>query len=145
MSEKVIISEESVAGKIYLIRGHKVMLDVDLAKAYGVLTKNLKKAVRRNPERFPEDFMFELNMKEVEMLRFQIGTESTLRLGDRYRPMAFTEQGVAMHKDILIKLKELEQQGIKNEDDIRKIFEYLSELVNPKTVARPIGFQYNKS
>ncbi len=99
MSKKELIPDESVISKIYLIRGHKVMLDMDLAELYGVLTKNLKKAVRRNLNRFPEDFMFELSMEEVEEVnkfRFQIGTEKTVRFGPRYIPMAFTEQGVSI-------------------------------------------------
>jgi len=175
MNEKGIIPDESVANKIYLIRGQKVMLDTDLADLYGVETKQLKRSVKRNLFRFPEDFMFELSMNEIEMIRCQIGTESTLRFGERYTPMAFTEQGVAMlssvlnserailvniqiirvftrmremlsvNKDILIKLKELEQQGTQNESDIQKIFEYLRELESPKTETRPIGFEYNKS
>src|SRR3954468_2937523 len=101
MSKKEIIPDESVISKIYLIRSHKVMLDVDLAELYGVETKQLKRAVKRNVIRFPEDFMFELNKEEIEMIRCQIGTEFNLRFGDRYAPMAFTEQGVAMLSSIL--------------------------------------------
>jgi hypothetical protein len=75
------------------------MLDQDLAELYGVETKQLKRQVKRNIDRFPKDFMFELNAKEFENLRSQIGTSSWG--GTRYMPMAFTEQGVAMLSSIL--------------------------------------------
>lgn len=94
MDELVIIEN-----KIYEIRGQKVMLDFDLAKMYQVETKNLNKAVKRNIERFPEDFMFQLTSEEMANLRFQIGTSSWG--GTRYLPFAFTEQGVAMLSGIL--------------------------------------------
>ena len=94
-----IISTEAITGRIYSIRGHKVMLDRDLAQLYGVPTKVLKQAVRRNAERFPEDFMFELREEEFEILRSQIVTSSWG--GARYMPMAFTEQGVAMLSSVL--------------------------------------------
>jgi hypothetical protein len=68
------IPAEIIQNKIYLIRGHKVMLDHDLAELYGVITKNLNKAVKRNIDRFPEDFMFQLTKEEMDSLRFQIGT-----------------------------------------------------------------------
>ena len=78
---------------IYLIRGHKVMLDRDLAELYGVETKALKQAVKRNTDRFPSDFMFELTANEYKNLRSQIVTSSSQWGGTRYRPMGFTEQG----------------------------------------------------
>ena len=90
-----------MAQKIYLIRGQRVMLDADLAELYGVKTKILNKAVKRNLDRFPEDFMFQLNNQEVQRLRFQIGTSKTGRGGTRYLPYAFTEQGVAMLSGVL--------------------------------------------
>ena len=170
MSKKLIIPDEVVMNKIYLIRGQKVMLDMDLAELYGVETKQLKRAVRRNGVRFPDDFMFELNKEELEILRSQIGTSSWG--GVRYAPMAFTEQGVAMlssvlnseravlvnihiirvftrmremlltHKDILLKLEQIERKRIQQDDDIKLIFEYLKELLNPKTEPmRKIGFK----
>ena len=89
-----LVPVERIANKIYVIREKKVMLDRDLAELYGVETKALKQAVRRNIERFPEDFMFELIKSEFENLRSQIVTSSWG--GPRYSPMAFTEQGVAM-------------------------------------------------
>jgi hypothetical protein len=76
MQRKMIIPDEVVISKIYLIRGQKVMLDMDLAELYDVQTKQLKRAVRRNSIRFPDDFMFELNKQELESLRNQLGTSS---------------------------------------------------------------------
>jgi hypothetical protein len=96
---KGIVSTEIIQEMIYVIRGQKVMLDVDLASLYGVAVKQLKRAVRRNRERFPDDFMFELSHKEYENLRCQFGTSSWG--GRRYIPYAFTEQGVAMLSGVL--------------------------------------------
>lgn len=91
--------EDKIVNKIYFIRGFKVMLDLDLSELYMVETKQLKRQVRRNIERFPEDFMFELNKEEFENLRSQIGPSRWG--GSRYLPMAFTEQGVAMLSSVL--------------------------------------------
>ena len=88
-----------VHDKIHTIRGEKVMLDFDLAEMYGVETRILKQAVRRNKDRFPEDFMFQLNKREYDNLRSQIVTSSWG--GTRYMPFAFTEQGVAMLSSVL--------------------------------------------
>lgn len=95
-----LIPVERVSSKIYLIRSEKVLLDFDLAELYGVETKQLKRAVRRNIERFPLDFMFPLTKDEYNSLRSQIGT---LKRGEhsKYLPYAFTEQGVAMLSSIL--------------------------------------------
>jgi hypothetical protein len=142
--------------KIYLIGDQKVMLDNDLAELYGVETKQLKRAVRRNIKRFPEDFMFELSETEFSNLRSQFGTSSWG--GIRYAPMAFTEQGVAMlssvlsseraitvniliiriftkmrailstHNEILQKLQQLEKKDIEQDDKIMLIFEYLKQF-----------------
>ncbi|WP_300570179.1 ORF6N domain-containing protein [Flavobacterium sp.] len=97
---------ETIKSKIHEIRGCKVMLDFDLAILYNVETKVLKQAVRRNIERFPEDFMFELNKKELENLRSQIVTSSYGGL--RYMPFAFTEQGIAMLSSVLNSEKAIE-------------------------------------
>ena len=149
------------------------MLDMDMAELYGVETKQLKRAVRRNGSRFPEDFMFELNKQELDILRSQIGTSSWG--GVRYAPMAFTEQGVAMlssilnseravqvnihiirvftrmremllmHKDVLLKVEQQERKMVQHDDDIKLIFDYLKELLNPKTEPmRKIGFKHKK-
>jgi hypothetical protein len=164
------ILEEKVVNKIYLIRDKKVMLDFDLAELYGVETKQLKRQVKRNPERFPKDFMFTLTNKEFENLRSQIGASSWG--GTRYMPMAFTEQGVSMlssvlnsptaievniqiiriftkmkemlltHKDILLKMQKVETKLTGHDEDIKLIFEYLKKLLNPPQLPRKrIGFK----
>ncbi|OHA19042.1 MAG: DNA-binding protein [Candidatus Taylorbacteria bacterium RIFCSPHIGHO2_02_FULL_47_18] len=112
MRTLAIIPDSRIEGKIFLLRGKKVMLDKDLAELYGAETKNLNKTVKRNIERFPADFMFQLNAREMEIwksqivtsksdlnLRLQIGTSS--HGGQRYRYHAFTEQGVAMLSSVL--------------------------------------------
>ncbi len=153
-----IIPDESILSKIYFIRGKKVMLDRDLAFLYGVETKNLKRQVRRNELRFPEDFMFELNDEEFEDWRRQFGTSNEDRMGLRYKPFAFTEEGVAQlstvlnseraikvniqiirmftkmrsfvlsNKDILRKLDELEKRYHEHDKKIEAIFNYLKKL-----------------
>lgn len=157
---KMMVPEEIIMKKIYYVRGQKVMLDKDLAALYGVETKQLKRAVRRNEKRFPTDFMFELTTKEFEILRSNFGTSSWG--GIRYNPMAFTEQGVAMlssvlnserailvniqiirvftrvremlyaHKNIIEKLKNIEHLLSDHDDMIRLIFEVLKELKQAK-------------
>ena len=87
--------------RIYLLRGLRVILDADLAEMYGVPTKSLNLAVKRNRDRFPDDFMFQLTVEEADGLRFQIETSKPVRGGRRYRPYAFTEQGVAMLSSVL--------------------------------------------
>jgi hypothetical protein len=100
-SEHVLVPTDLIDRRIYLIRGQKVMLDADLAEIYQVLTKNLNLAVRRNTERFPRDFMFQLTKKEGECLRLQFATSNAGRGGRRYLPNAFTELGVAMLSSVL--------------------------------------------
>ncbi|MDF1592562.1 MAG: ORF6N domain-containing protein [Desulfobacterales bacterium] len=92
---------ERITSKIYFIRGQKVMLDRDLAELYGVDTAQLKRAVRRNIDRFPKDFMIELTKKEMEDWRCQFGISNSDKMGLRYAPLAFTEQGVAMLSSVL--------------------------------------------
>ena len=100
MINEVAISEEVILTKIYVVRDQKVMLDSDLASLYQVETKQLKRQVKRNIERFPEDFMFELTLEEYGSLRSQFGT---LKQGahSKYLPIVFTEQGVAMLSSVL--------------------------------------------
>ena len=123
-----------IRNKIYEIRGQKVMLDFDLAEMYGIETRVLKQAVRRNIRRFPKDFMFELSEEEFVCLRSQFVT-SNKRGGTRYRPFAFTEQGVAMLSSVLNsevaieinigimrnKLSELQQE-------VKELKEYMEEV-----------------
>ncbi|WP_297272254.1 ORF6N domain-containing protein [uncultured Bacteroides sp.] len=139
-----------IENKIYEIRGQKVMLDFDLAEMYGIETKNLNKAVKRNIERFPDDFMFQLSKEEansvIQSLRFQNGTLSEVWF--RYAPYAFTEQGVAMLSGILRSPRAIEvninimrafvrmrryllTHAPKQElDELRKRIEYLEEDVS---------------
>jgi phage regulator Rha-like protein len=156
-----LVPQEVIENRIYFIRGHKVMLDSNLALLYGVKTKNLNKAVKRNLERFPGDFMFQLTSKELESLRFQFGTSKQGRGGRRYLPLVFTEQGVAMlssvlqsrraihvniaimrafvklrrilstHKKLAQKLKELEGKVSKHDAEIESIFEAIRQLMAP--------------
>ena len=162
MSEDIIIPkifpDDVVLTKIYLIRDHKVMIDKDLAELYGIETKRLKEAVRRNRKRFPEDFMFEMSKEELENWRTQFATSNSERMGLRYPPFCFTEQGVTMlscvlnseraihvniqivrvfsrmrellitNKDILQKLMDLESQGLDHDKKISLIFKYLEQL-----------------
>jgi len=160
--KNLIIPEEVVLSKIYIIRNVKVMLDRDLAALYGVETKYLKRQVKRNLIRFPDDFMFELTEQEFKDWRSQFVTSNEDKIGLRYAPYAFTEDGVAqlstvlsserairvniqiirlfskMHKlmltqkDILIKLKELEQNDIEHDKKIELIFEYLNQFEQSK-------------
>ena len=160
---------EQIEHCILLLRGHKVLLDADLAGLYGVETKALKRAVKRNRTRFPEDFMFELVDNEVENLRYQIGTSRWG--GARYRPYAFTEQGVAMlssvlhseravranieimrafvrlramlasHQELARKLAALES---KYDSQCKTVFDAIRELmVRPEPTRRSIGFVSN--
>ena len=163
MTKSLAIPDEVVISKIYLIRNHKVMLDVDLAELYQVGTKRLNEQVRRNLDRFPDDFMFQLTDQEWESLRSQIATSKKGRGGRRYAPFAFTEHGVLMlssvlnseraiqvniqimriytkikgmvldHKDILLKLEKLERKISKHEENFKVVFTYLKELLNPAT------------
>ena len=98
---KAVIPQERIERHILLIRGEKVMLDADLADLYGVETGALVRAVKRNADRFPGDFMFQLSRSEFDNLRCQIGISSSSWGGRRYRPYVFTEQGVAMVSSVL--------------------------------------------
>ena len=163
---KPVISVERIETYIYLIRGQKVMLDSDLAELYGVETKVLNKAVKRNLGRFPEDFMFQLSYQEVTRLRFQNGTSKTGRGGSRYLPFAFTEQGVAMlsgvltsprairvnieimrafirlrqvldsHKELARKLSELEGHLRDHDEQIQAIFDAIRQLMTQPEAPR---------
>ena len=101
MSKIIAFESGDVSNRIYLARRMKVMLDSDLAELYGVTTFNLNKAVKRNLDRFPKDFMFQLSPEETASLTFQIGISKKGRGGRRYMPYVFTEQGVAMLSSVL--------------------------------------------
>jgi len=109
---------------IYLARGHKVMLDEDLAKLYGVETRILTRAVRRNLDRFPDDFMFQLSDQELTNLRSQFGISCSTYGGRRYRPFAFTEQGIAMLSTVL-----RSKQAVRVNIEIMRAFVKLREFI----------------
>ncbi len=155
---EMMIPEEVIMSKIYLIRGVKVMLDRDLAKLYEVETRILNQAVKRNEKRFPEDFMFQMSKEEMDFWKSQIVISNRERMGLRKSPLVFTEQGVAMlssvlnsdraimvniqiirvftkirrlletHSEILRKLERIEKKEIEHDQQIILIFEYLRQL-----------------
>ena len=163
---KEIVPQEVLASKIFYIRGHKVMLDLDLAALYGVETRALKQAVQRNLERFPADFMFNLSPAEIKNLKSQIVISSW---GGRrnYSPSVFTENGVAMlssvlnskramavniqimrtftklrellatHSDLRRKLEEMEQ---KYDYHFKVVFDAIKSLIADPPPVRKIGF-----
>src|SRR5258706_6847511 len=170
-SKEVMIPDEMVINKIYLIRGKKVMLDRDLDGLYAVETRRLKEAVRRNIDRFPEDFMFEMTPEELENWRTQFATSNSEKMGLRHPPFCFTEQGVAMlsailtsvtailvsiqiirvftkmremlltHKDILLQLEKIEKKLAGHDEDITLVFRYLKLLNPPEPPKQKIGFR----
>ena len=101
MNSQAIVPIERIEKRIYLFRGKKVMIDSHLAELYGVQTKVLVQAVKRNINRFPEDFMFQITKDEFDVLRSQIVTSNERRGGRRYLPYTFTEQGIAMLSSVL--------------------------------------------
>lgn len=155
---------------IFIVRGQKVILDVDLATLYKVETKNLVRAVKRNLDRFPADFMFQLTKEEFKNLRFQFGT-SSLWGGRRYLPYVFTEQGVAMLSSVLrskravmvnveimrafVRLRRIlaENASVANRlNELEKkydvqfklVFDVLRKLTVPPESRRRMGFQTEK-
>lgn len=167
MSKEISVPSEVIVSKIYEIRGHKVMLDRDLAELYGVETRVLKQAVRRNEKRFPEDFMFEMDKEEFEIWRSQFVTSKEDRKGLRYAPFCFTEQGVTMLSCVLnseraiavnilivrtfTKMRELLTDNLSVKLDIEQIkkklenhsknielvFNYLDELIEKQEDPKP--------
>ncbi|MFE3871752.1 ORF6N domain-containing protein [Flavobacterium sp. ZS1P70] len=165
MSKVIVIPDDIISSKIYLIRNQKVMLDKDLAELYAVETKQLKRQVRRNMERFPDDFMFELSQQEFDNLRSQFGTSNWG--GTRYVPMAFTEQGVAMLSSVLnsataikvniqiirvftkirkmitdalsmkLEIEDIKKKLSNHTKNIELVFNYLDELIDKKENIEP--------
>ncbi len=123
MQKYNIIPSEVIAKRIFLIRGHKVLLDFHIAELYGVETKTLKRAVKRNRDRFPIDFCFELTSVEFQHLRYQLGTSRWG--GARYSPYAFTEQGVAMLSSVL-----QSRRAVQVNIEIMRAFVKLRELIS---------------
>jgi len=166
-AELLPIPDELVVNKIYIIRNQKVMLDRDLAELYGVETKRLKEAVKRNLSRFPEDFMFELTEVELNNWRTQFATSNSDKKGLRHLPFAFTEQGVAMLSSVLnsekaisvniqiiriftkirqmlsdntelrLAIEELRKKTDNNTKNIEVVFQYLDELLDKKDNEKP--------
>ena len=162
MKDLQILSDETIINKIFFIRGHKVMMDRDLAELYGVDTRTLNQSVKRNLKRFPEDFMFQMTPDELKTWKSQIVISNSERMGLRKPPFVFTEQGVAMlssvlnsdraisvniqiirvftkmrtllesHKEILKKLDTIERKDIEQDGNIALIFEYLKQLEQSK-------------
>ncbi|MFA9192415.1 ORF6N domain-containing protein [Flavobacterium sp. FZUC8N2.13] len=122
MDAKLILSEETISNTIYYIRNQKVMLDRDLAKLYGIETRVLKQAVKRNISRFPEDFMFELSKEEFQNLTSQIVTSSWG--GTRKLPSAFTEHGVLMLSSVLNS-----EKAIQTNIQIMRIFTKVRQML----------------
>ncbi len=121
----VIFQNEAIEKGIYLIRGHKVMLDRDLARLYGVETKYLKRQVRRNLNRFPSDFMFKLSQEEFENWRCQFVTSnSTDKMGLRYIPYAFSEHGILMLSSVLNSPRAIQVNIV-----IMRVFARLREMI----------------
>jgi len=168
MSKLPILKEANLASLIYFIRGEKVMLDTDLAKLYNVETRVLKQAVRRNLDRFPKDFMFELTGEEIDHMVSQ-GVIPSKQIFGGAKPFAFTEQGIAMlssvlnsriaiqvniailrtfvklrqlligHKDLAEKIEKMEQ---KYDEQFRIIFSALQQMLQEESKPRPkIGFK----
>ena len=169
---KTLITTDFIAGKIYFLRGEKVLLASDLGMLYGVQTKALKQAVRRNRERFPPDFMFELSVAEWKALRSQFVTlENGKGKHSKYLPFAFTEQGVAMLSGILNSQRAVEtniaimrtfvalrkwmqsskelaakiaQLEKKYDQRFKIVFDTIQQLIKQEKESRPIGFEIGK-
>ena len=125
------LSVKEIGQRIYFIRGHRVMLDSDLAELYEVETKNLNKAVTRNLGRFPDDFMFQISEKDQEILRFQFGTSSGRWGGRRTLPYVFTQEGVAMLSGVLHSERAIQVNVaiMRTFVQLRRILESNNELV----------------
>jgi hypothetical protein len=135
ISSAVRLSAETISNHILLIRGQKILLDADLAQLYGVQTKVLLQAIKRNSDRFPDDFMFQLNDDEWKILRSQTVTSNEGHGGRRYAPYAFTEQGVAMLSSVLNS-----PQAIAVNIEIMRTFVRLRELLAPnKDLSTKLG------
>jgi hypothetical protein len=143
-TEISIIPDEVVINKIYFLRNQKVMLDRDLATLYGIETRVLKQAVRRNIVRFPEDFMFELTKEEFENWRSQFATSNSDKMGLRYAPMVFTEHGVLMLSSVLSSEKAIQTniQIIRIFTKIRRMLVDTTELrLDVETIKKKIENQ----
>ena len=138
--KEISVPIQKITDKIYLIRDHNVMLDRDLAELYGAETKVLKQAVRRNIDRFPNDFMFELTDTELKKWRSQFVTSKGDKMGLRYKPMVFTEQGVAMLSSVL-----RSKRAIRVNIQIMRVFIKLRQMyISHKDLKRKIAAMERK-
>jgi len=167
MSKTIVISEETIINKIYLVRGHKVMLDRDLAEMYGVETRVLNQAIKRNEKRFPADFMFQMTSEELSDWKSQNVISNKEKMGLRKPPNVFTEQGVAMlssvlnsetaievniqiirtftrirqmlseHTELRLEVEKIKKKLDNQDKNMEVVFQYLDELLEKKDQPKP--------
>ena len=167
MSKTIVVSEETIINKIYLIRGHKVMLDRDLAAMYGVETRVLNQAIKRNEKRFPADFMFQMTSEELSNWKSQNVISNKEKMGLRKPPNVFTEQSVAMlssvlnsetaievniqiirtftrirqmlseHTEIRLEVEKIKKKLDNQDKNMEVVFQYLDELLEKKDQPKP--------
>jgi hypothetical protein len=170
-----LIPDEEIRHKIHVLRGLKVILDKDLAEMYGVKPTRLREQLKRNKDRFPENFMFQLTNEEVNLLVSQNAIPSRKHLGGSL-PFVFTEHGVLMlanvlkstqaiqmsiriieifvksrelllwHQEVLLKLELMEKRLLTHDEELKVIFSYIKELLQPAEATRnPIGFKIGEN
>ena len=167
MSKTIVISEETIINKIYLVRDHKVMLDRDLAEMYGVETRVLNQAIKRNDKRFPADFMFQMTSEELSDWKSQNVISNKEKMGLRKPPNVFTEQGVAMlssvlnsetaievniqiirtftrirqmlseHTELRLEVEKIKKKLDNQDKNMEVVFQYLDELLEKKDQPKP--------
>lgn len=167
MSKTIIVSEEIIINKIYLVRGHKAMLDRDLAEMYGVETRVLNQAIKRNEKRFPADFMFQMTSEELSDWKSQNVISNKEKMGLRKPPNVFTEQGVAMlssvlnsetaievniqiirtftrirqmlseHTELRLEVEKIKKKLDNQDKNMEVVFQYLDELLEKKDQPKP--------
>lgn len=167
MSKTIIVSEDAIINKIYLVRGHKVMLDRDLAEMYCVETRVLNQAIKRNEKRFPVDFMFQMTSEELSDWKSQNVISNKEKMGLRKPPNVFTEQGVAMlssvlnsetaievniqiirtftrirqmlseHTELRLEVEKIKKKLDNQDKNMEVVFQYLDELLEKKGQPKP--------
>ncbi len=166
-TQQIALSDELIMTKIFVVRNQKVMLDRDLAELYGVETRVLKQAVKRNSKRFPQDFMFQMTKEEFDNWRSQFVTSNSDKKGLRYAPFCFTEQGVTMLSCILnseravniniqivriftriretltdnlslkLDIEEIKKKLVNHDKNIELVFSYLDEMIEKQDNSMP--------
>ena len=167
MSNTIVVSEETIINKIYLVRGHKVILDRDLAEMYGVETRVLNQSIKRNEKRFPSDFMFQMSTEELSDWKSQNVISNKEKMGLRKPPNVFTEQGVAMlssvlnsetaievniqiirtftrirqmlseHTELRLEVEKIKKKLDNQDKNMEVVFQYLDELLEKKDQPKP--------